>query len=145
MEIMQKSLRSVKKKAGVYEYLRTSAEEAEKLVDAGDYIYVTKVQWRSAQKFYDGTKPSEVASYTSCTGTLVNYYDENGDKHQRSLENINFSKRINISFPKSGKVAICSSTVSTVRRSNKYAIKPATIKKRERATRRSEKQPVKID
>jgi len=142
MEIlkMQKSLRSVRKKKGVYEYLRVNAEEAEKLVDAGKYIYVSKEDWRRVQKFYNEFRePSKKQEYIPCTGTLINKIDTEGNKIQESLYNLNYTKNIGRNEVSSTKISKFSSTISAIKRRNKYAISHKGVLRQKRFAKRLEK------
>lgn len=109
MEIM-KNLRSVRKNSeGSYEYFRVADEEAKELVESGSVIYISKEEYKRQSKFF---------KFTPCKGTIINVgRDENGDKIQKILHNLNFNKT---GKPlKSTKISKCSSVVPVYRK-NKY-------------------------
>ena len=105
-----KNLRSVRKNSeGSYEYFRVADEEAKELVESGSVIYISKEEYKRQSKFF---------KFVPCKGTIINVgRDENGDKIQKILYNINFNKT---GKPlKSTKIAKCSSVVPVYRK-NKY-------------------------
>lgn len=104
-----KNLRSVKRNSEErYEYFRVEDREAKELVESGEYIYISKEEYKRQSKFYH---------FVPCEGQLFNRVDENGDKYQVVLHNINYSKR---GKPLSStKIAKCSSVIPIYRK-NKY-------------------------
>jgi len=114
METMKKCLRSVNKlSTGSYEYFRVDVEEARIMVETGNYIYISREEFKRQSKFY---------KYIPCEGTLINRTDANGEKYQECLYNQNPLKHKE-GFPSSTKIAKCSMNIPTVRRKNKYAIR----------------------
>jgi hypothetical protein len=129
MEIMKKNLRSVQRNSeNRYEYFRVDVEEAARLMSIGGYVYISKEEYKRQSKFYN---------FELTNGTIINHFDNEGNKSQECLNNYNFgrSSRQN-SMPSSTKIANCSSSVSEIKRKNKYAIKHKTILKQARSAKR---------
>ena len=105
-----KNLRSVRKNSDDrYEYFRVEDAEARELVESNNFIYISKEEYKRQSKFY---------KETPCKGTILNVgRDEEGNKIQKILYNLNFNKR---GKPlKSTKIAK-SSAVVPVYRTKKY-------------------------
>ena len=83
---MKKNLRSVELRSdGRYEYLRIDVEEASKLVETKEWIYISKEEYKRRSKHY---------SFNPCQGTLVNIINTKGEKSQVLSNNINWDKTL---------------------------------------------------
>ncbi|MCP4255049.1 MAG: hypothetical protein GY775_16905 [Candidatus Scalindua sp.] len=112
---MKKCLRSVEKReSNKYEYLRVSVGEAERLVETKTYIYISKEEYKRKSKFY---------KLEPCKGQLINVIDNEGNKSQKLVENINYQKMIDSQnkVPNSSKVGRGSINLASIYRKNKFS------------------------